>query len=45
MIEPEREYSDTLEFDPAKIAVAIQAGRDAVEREWDALQPLVNPGG
>jgi NTE family protein len=45
VIEPEQEYSDTLEFDPAKIAVAIQAGRDAVEREWDALQPLVNPGG
>lgn len=42
IIEPEREYSDTLEFDPAKIDQAIRAGREAVEREWDALEPLLS---
>jgi NTE family protein len=41
VIEPEKEYSDTLEFNPAKIREAIQAGRDAVDREWDALEPLL----
>lgn len=42
IIEPDREYSDTLEFDPAKIRAAIDAGRLAVEREWDALEPLLS---
>ena len=41
IIEPEKEYSDTLEFNPAKIREAIQGGRDAVEREWEALEPLL----
>jgi NTE family protein len=42
VIEPDHEVSDTLEFDPAKIRAAIDAGRDAVEREWDALEPLLS---
>lgn len=42
IIEPEAEFSDTLEFDPAKIRAAIDAGRRAVEREWDALEPLLS---
>jgi NTE family protein len=42
IIEPEREFSDTLEFDPAKIDQAIEAGRAAVAREWDALEPLLS---
>ena len=41
VIEPDHEVSDTLEFDPAKIRAAIEAGRAAVEREWDALEPLL----
>ena len=42
IIEPEQEYSETLEFDPAKIRAAIDAGRRAVEHEWDALEPLLS---
>jgi NTE family protein len=42
IIEPEEEYSDTLEFDPKKIRKAIDAGRMAVEREWEALEPLLS---
>jgi len=42
IIEPEEEYSETLEFDPAKIRAAIDAGRRAVEHEWDALEPLLS---
>jgi NTE family protein len=41
VIEPDHEISDTLEFDPAKIRAGIEAGRAAVEREWDALEPLL----
>jgi len=41
VIEPDHEVSDTLEFDPVKIRAAMQAGRDAVAREWDALEPLL----
>ena len=41
IIEPEQQYSETLEFDPAKIRVAIDAGRAAVEREWEAIEPLL----
>lgn len=44
VIEPEQAFSDTLEFDPLKIAAGIDAGRAAVEREWDALEPLLDPG-
>lgn len=41
VIEPSEEYSDTLEFDPAKIARAIDAGRDAVERQWPSIASIV----
>ena len=36
---PEEEGGATLEFNPAKIRAAIDAGRRAVGREWDALAP------
>ncbi|HET9399026.1 MAG TPA: patatin-like phospholipase family protein [Sphingomicrobium sp.] len=41
VIEPDREYLDTLEFDPAKIAQAMEAGRIAVGRMWESLKPLL----
>jgi NTE family protein len=41
VIEPVKEYSDTLEFNPDKIKEAIKAGRDAVEANWATIQPLV----
>lgn len=41
IIEPEVEYSATLEFKPAKIRAAIDAGRQAVADHWDSLQPLL----
>lgn len=41
VIEPEENFSDTLEFDPAKIRRAIDAGRAAVEKNFAALQPLL----
>lgn len=41
VIEPEEEFSDTLEFDPKKIAKAIAAGRETVDKLWPSLQPLV----
>lgn len=41
IIAPDEEYSETLEFDRAKIRKAIDAGRAAVDREWMALQPLL----
>lgn len=42
IIEPDQEVSETLEFNPAKIRKAIDAGRAAVEREWKALEPLLS---
>ncbi len=42
IIEPEKEFSDTLEFDPAKIREAIDAGRAAVDVHWPTIAPLVN---
>jgi NTE family protein len=42
IIEPDKEFSDTLEFDPAKIAEAIAAGRAAVETHWPTIAPLVS---
>lgn len=42
IIEPEEEVAETLEFNPAKIRAAIDAGRRAVDREWDALEPLLS---
>lgn len=41
VIEPEEDFSDTLEFDPAKIRRAIDAGRAAVEQQWPSIAPLV----
>lgn len=41
IIEPDEEYSNTLEFDPTKIRRAIDAGRRAVDQAWDALEPLM----
>ena len=42
LIEPTKEYSDTLEFNPAKIRAAMDAGRAAVEQQWPLLEPLVS---
>ena len=41
VIEPEKELLDTLEFDPAKIAAAMEAGRASVARLWDSIEPLL----
>lgn len=41
VLEPEVEFSETLEFDPAKIAAAIDAGRKAVDDQWATLQSFV----
>lgn len=41
VIEPEEEFSDTLEFDPAKIRRAIDAGRAAIDAHWPLIEPLV----
>lgn len=41
VIEPDDNYLDTLEFDPAKIDIAIKAGRAAVDQHWDAIQGII----
>jgi len=41
ILSPDREYSDTLEFDPAKISAAIAAGRKAVSDAWDRLEAFL----
>ncbi|RJF90709.1 patatin-like phospholipase family protein [Sphingomonas cavernae] len=41
IIEPPREVSDTLEFKPAKIRAAIEAGRRAVSDQWSTLEPFL----
>ena len=41
VIEPQEEFSDTLEFDPAKIRRAIDAGRAMVEAQWPSIEPVV----
>ncbi len=41
VIEPDKEYLDTLEFAPAKIAEAMEAGRAAVGRMWELIEPLL----
>ena len=41
ILAPPREFSDTLEFDPAKIRAAIEAGRKAVADDWPAIQALI----
>lgn len=40
VIEPKEEFSDTLEFDPAKIRRAIDAGREAVDEQWSVIEAL-----
>lgn len=42
VIEPEKEFADTLEFDPSKILEAIEAGRAAVQTQWSTIAPLVS---
>jgi NTE family protein len=41
VIEPEKEFLDTLEFDPAKIAEAMEAGRATVGTMWESIEPLL----
>lgn len=41
VIEPPKIFSGQLEFDPAKIAEAIAAGRAAVDNNWSRIEPLV----
>ena len=41
VIEPDKEFLDTLEFDPVKIAEAMDAGRAAVGKMWGSLEPLL----
>jgi NTE family protein len=41
VLEPDAEHLDTLDFDPAKIKAAIQAGREAVEASWDRIEALI----
>lgn len=41
IIEPDKDFSDTLEFDPGKIKEAIEAGRAAVKAQWSSIAPLV----
>ncbi|WP_347304602.1 patatin-like phospholipase family protein (plasmid) [Croceibacterium sp. TMG7-5b_MA50] len=41
VIEPDRNYSDTLEFDPAKIRAGMAAGRRAVDEQWDAIRQVL----
>ena len=41
IIAPDREYSDTLEFEPARIRAAIDAGQRAVAADWTALEAFV----
>lgn len=38
---PAKEFSDTLEFDPAKIEEAIAAGRKLVDDEWPKLKAFL----
>lgn len=38
---PDREFSGTLEFDPAKIEDAILAGRTLVDTEWPKLKAFL----
>lgn len=41
VIEPDEDFSDTLEFDPARIRRAIDAGRAAVDDQWPSLQAVL----
>jgi len=41
VIEPEREFMDTLQFEPDKFDEAMAAGRAAVGRMWESIEPLL----
>lgn len=41
MIEPDEEYSETLDFDPENIRRAIDAGRRKVEDEWENIASIL----
>jgi NTE family protein len=41
VIAPPKIFSGHLEFDPAKIAEAIAAGRAAVDSNWSRIEPMV----
>lgn len=39
---PDREFSETLEFDAEKIEQAIAAGRKLVDDEWPKLKAFLS---
>lgn len=41
VLEPEEDLYDTLEFNPALLAKAMQAGRDAVDKNWDTIKVVL----
>ena len=41
VIEPTEDFSDTLEFDPAKIARAVNAGRAMVNDNWAEIEAFI----
>ncbi|WP_217989586.1 patatin-like phospholipase family protein [Sphingomonas lenta] len=41
IIAPDREVAETLEFDPARIRAAIDAGRRAAAASWAGLEPVL----
>ena len=41
VLEPEEDFYDTLEFNPALLAKAMQAGRDAVDKNWDTIKVVL----
>lgn len=41
VLEPEEDFYDTLEFDPVLLAKAMQAGRDAVDKNWDTIKVVL----
>ena len=41
VIEPEAHLIDTLDFDPAKIAIAMEAGREAVRTNWGRISAFL----
>jgi NTE family protein len=42
VLEPEEELYDTLEFDPELLAKAMQAGRNAVDKNWDTIKVVLS---
>lgn len=41
-IEPEVDFSDTLQFDPGRIRRAMEAGRKAVDMNWNEIATLID---